>query len=302
VTVPNVPPGAVINLPSCTDLTCNFDGSLSTDTPPGQITSYDWDFGDGTLPHGTGITPSHAYANPGTYTVTLTVTDAINQTGTVSPQVTAGTVTGVTFVGAAGVSGKAATQTVTVPGGVTTGNGLLLVATTAAATAPTAPAGWTLVGTSTTTGAVLTTSVWSKVATGTDAGSNVTVGFTGATTASVQVLAYSGTSTTNPVAAFVSANNRTSTTTETTPTTTIAAPRWIVSLVQVKSSDVTAFSTPAGQTLRTQTAGTSGGHTAALATDGGAPAPAGTVGGLTTTTTGTAGAATTWTIVLAPGA
>lgn len=36
---------------------------------------YDWDFGDGTaLPNG-GPVPVHAYANPGVYTVTLTVTD-----------------------------------------------------------------------------------------------------------------------------------------------------------------------------------------------------------------------------------
>lgn len=44
--------------------------------PGGTIARYDWDFGDGvTLPDG-GPTPVHAYARPGTYTVTLTVTSA----------------------------------------------------------------------------------------------------------------------------------------------------------------------------------------------------------------------------------
>ena len=45
-----------------------FEGSGST----GTITSYQWYFGDGAT--GTGSAPSHAYATPGTYTVTLVVT------------------------------------------------------------------------------------------------------------------------------------------------------------------------------------------------------------------------------------
>ena len=48
-----------------------FDGSGSTDD--GSIASYSWDCGDSGTE--TGETPSHTYASPGEYTITLTVTD-----------------------------------------------------------------------------------------------------------------------------------------------------------------------------------------------------------------------------------
>ena len=49
-----------------------FDGSGSDDAD-GTITAYDWTFGDGNT--GTGVSPVHTYAAPGTYDVTLVVTD-----------------------------------------------------------------------------------------------------------------------------------------------------------------------------------------------------------------------------------
>ncbi|GAK53856.1 PKD domain protein [Candidatus Moduliflexus flocculans] len=50
-----------------------FDGSASSDTDD-PIIDYVWDFGDGVSQQGK--TVSHVYALPGTYTATLTVTDA----------------------------------------------------------------------------------------------------------------------------------------------------------------------------------------------------------------------------------
>jgi PKD repeat protein len=50
-----------------------FDASGSSD-PQGQPLSYDWDFGDGS-PHGTGVNPTHAYADDGSYAVTLVVSN-----------------------------------------------------------------------------------------------------------------------------------------------------------------------------------------------------------------------------------
>jgi PKD repeat protein len=51
----------------------SFNGATSSD-PDGQALTYDWDFGDGSA-HGTGATPSHMYADNGSYTVSLTVND-----------------------------------------------------------------------------------------------------------------------------------------------------------------------------------------------------------------------------------
>ena len=74
----NVPPSASFTS-SCSDLACAFDASASTD-PDGTISSHAWDFGDGTS--GTGPSPSHVYAAPGSYDVALTVTDNGGATAT----------------------------------------------------------------------------------------------------------------------------------------------------------------------------------------------------------------------------
>ena len=55
-----------------------FDASASASPDPqgGDITRYDWDFGDGTTLADGGPTPSHTYSAAGTYTATVTVTNA----------------------------------------------------------------------------------------------------------------------------------------------------------------------------------------------------------------------------------
>ena len=57
---------------NCVELTCSFDGGDSVD-PDGSISSYAWAFGGGGT--ATGETVDHGFAGPGTYPVTLTVTD-----------------------------------------------------------------------------------------------------------------------------------------------------------------------------------------------------------------------------------
>jgi PKD repeat protein len=60
-----------------------FDASESYDNEAGdasvRIASYAWDFGDETT--GANITENHSYATPGSYSVTLTVTDFYGNTG-----------------------------------------------------------------------------------------------------------------------------------------------------------------------------------------------------------------------------
>jgi parallel beta-helix repeat protein len=62
-----------------------FDASASHD-PDGSITSYRWDFGDGV--EGAGEIVKHVFAQEGTYTVTLTVTDNSGLSKSLSKEVT----------------------------------------------------------------------------------------------------------------------------------------------------------------------------------------------------------------------
>jgi PKD repeat protein len=68
----------------CTALSCVFDGSDSRD-PDGTITSYEWDFGDGTT--ASGAQQPKTYASAGTRTVRLTVTDDRGGTATTTQEV-----------------------------------------------------------------------------------------------------------------------------------------------------------------------------------------------------------------------
>ena len=75
-------------------LSVTVDGSSSVD-PDGSIVSYAWEFGDGAT--ATGVKPpAHVYAQPGTYDVSLTVTDDAQATDKKTKQVTATLDAGVT--------------------------------------------------------------------------------------------------------------------------------------------------------------------------------------------------------------
>jgi PKD repeat protein len=84
---PNVPPVAAIGSSGTggqAPYTVNFDGTGSSD-PDGSIVGYAWDFGnDRTASTATG---SATYTQPGTYTVSLTVTDNRGATGTTTREI-----------------------------------------------------------------------------------------------------------------------------------------------------------------------------------------------------------------------
>jgi RHS repeat-associated protein len=79
VTIPNQPPVANAGGPYSVSANTpiQFNGTTSSD-PDGTITSYQWNFGDGST--GNGVTTTHTYLVPSSYTVTLTVTDNLGAT------------------------------------------------------------------------------------------------------------------------------------------------------------------------------------------------------------------------------
>ena len=92
VVSPNQSPAASFEVVQPTAGTpVQFDASSASDVD-GTIVRYDWDFGDGqTAPDG-GPTPTHVYVEPGTYIVTLVVTD--NEGASTATIFTGGTVLG----------------------------------------------------------------------------------------------------------------------------------------------------------------------------------------------------------------
>lgn len=72
-----------------TGQTIFFNAEASRAAAGRRLVSYNWDFGSGRT--GTGVTTSKGYDSPGTYTVTLTVTDDAGETAVASNTVTVGT-------------------------------------------------------------------------------------------------------------------------------------------------------------------------------------------------------------------
>jgi PKD repeat protein len=295
----NQQPVALISTPTCTGLICNFDGRGSTD-PDGSVQSYAWTFGDGGT--STGVSPSHSYASGGTYSVRLTVTDDASGTGTATTSVTVALAGGsVGFVGGAISNRNALTHSVAVPAGVSPGDTLLLFDTinntTATASTPSGLTGWTLVDTATSNG--LRTRLWRRQTQAGDASATVTVSVSVASMVALQLLAYSGAQSPNPLTANASAVETVSRAGHTTPVLDgVPSGARLVSYWADKSVATSSWTPPAGQTVRGQSAGTSAGHVSHLVTD--SVTGSGATGGLTATANSADSRATMWSVVLAP--
>ncbi len=281
----------------CTALACSFDATGSSDSD-GNVTGYAWNFGDTAT--STLATPSHTYANPGSYSVTLTVTDDQGGVDTLTRQITVTAVaSNVAYVGSASATANAAKVSVTVPTAVTTGNGLVLIATSAnGTTSMTAPAGWTLVDSA--ANAQVQTAVWQRVAVAGSAGSSVQVTLGQQAKVSLMVAAYSGTNATSPIAEHAVALETASAAGHVTPTVaTSSTGAWLLSYWSDISTDNTGFAAPAGQATRSTAIGAGGGHVTSLLVDLGGPLSVGTVGGYTATGTVASAKAVMTTLVLA---
>ena len=204
-------------------------GAGSTDSD-GTVESYAWDFGDGDTD--VGVAPPHTYAAEGTYTVFLTVTDDDGAPDDTSQPVSVTETTGaISFVGQATSNANSTIHRVTVPAAVAPGDGLLLfIATNTSATVsePSGVAGWQPLNTLSKAGS--TVRVWRKVAQASDAGGTVSIGLSATSKANVVVVAYRGTSTIDPVAAFASAIDVAGRSSHATPSTSVAMTGdWVVS-------------------------------------------------------------------------
>jgi hypothetical protein len=170
---------------------------------------------------------------------------------------------------------------------------VLAVSVSSSTVTPATPAGWTLEKGQ--ASGNMATYVFSRVATSTDHGTPVTVALTGGTAkVTAQLVAYSGTSTGDPV---VVAAADTGGTDHTTPTATAASGNWVVSVWSDKQSVAHTWTPPSGPTLRSNLASGGSGDVATLLMDSG-PSSGGQVGGLTATVPGASNQATMFTIVL----
>ena len=274
---------------SCGGTACSFDGTGSSDAD-GSITSYAWTFGDGTS--GTGATPGHTYAQPGSYPVGLTVTDDGGATATTSSTVVVQG-SSIAFHGSSSYRSDTATSLpVPVPGGTQPGDALLLrVTTSGTASDPQAPAGWTEVSRRT-AGTALSV-VWQRTAVDT---SPVVVTLASSIKSNAQLLAYGGVAS---VSAAASAGDAGVVTDHVAPAVAVAAAgSWVVHLWADKSSSTTTWQLPTG-VLRASAYGSGAGYLTAIAADAGASSAAGAAPAAVASTDAASRAAM-FSVVLAP--
>ncbi|POM27130.1 Microbial collagenase precursor [Actinomadura rubteroloni] len=289
----NVAPKAAFTT-SCQARACTFDGGSSADTD-GTVASYAWDFGDGKT--ATGESPQHTYADTGTYTVKLTVTDNDGDTGSTTKTVQVVDDT-VTYRGGDGYNGNSKSPSVNVPSGVAPGDGMLLLLTSnsSTVTVATPPAGWTKVSEATSSG--VTSTVWRRVAAAGDAGAAVTVGLSDYAKVDLRLLAYRSTSPTNPVTAAVSKIDGTAATTHVTPKADVASTGSLVVSYWSDKGTTTEWTAPDGLVERGHSGGGTSSSISTLVADSGGIVPVGSYGGFAATANASANKAVMWTIVL----
>ena len=224
----------------CTQLTCTFDASASSD-PEGGSLSYTWDFGDAT--EGDGATVTHEYAQAGTYDVVVEVRDPDGAASTASTTINVSPTppAPLAFRDVAGANTNSTAISPRVPTTVQPNDALLLYVTANRSDVTLqAPSGWQSLGRQ--VDESMQSQLWLRVAQSTDAGATVRVTSSATAKMTAHVMAYSGTSTLAPVSAAVAASESRKTAAHTTPVVTTSPSSWVVSLWSNKSSSTTSWS------------------------------------------------------------
>lgn len=258
----NSPPTASFTS-SCSYLECTFDGSSSTDLE-GPVTSFAWDFGDGESE--TGSASTHGYATPGTFAVSLTVTDSnqVEETETHRISVAGGEQAEITFLGANHSSpASQRLKSVGLPTLSRVGDTGLMVftrATSIAWTGPSGLSGWTVVATTTANG--LDTTVYTKILTAEDLSQSVTFSAPKYAKSMITVAAYAGVS--ERITATSSGDRGTAE--HLTQSTDTSAGDWVVSY-WVDHRETTTSWTTTSATARDNAIGTGSGRYSSLLAD-----------------------------------
>ncbi len=273
-TAPNQEPTASFTV-SCSDLTCSFDASGSSD-PEGPIASYAWDFGDGAT--GSGATAQHTYAAAGSYEATLTVTDGAGATA--QTQRTAAPTdppeppdAEIGYVGADAANANSTTHRVRVPASVQPGDTLVLqLAVNSTTPSVTGPAGWTQLEQA--AEGNVQGRLWTRTATASDADSLVTVTLSSIAKADLTVAAYRSTAGGSEVVDSGVLISTATATSLTAPGVVTTPGSWVSTYWAVKSSSTTSLSTTGGG-VRESTSGSGGGAIYSLTADSDGVVPTG---------------------------
>jgi hypothetical protein len=255
------------------------------------------DFTDGRPVAGTVSTVSGPTIDQNTWNATsMFLFQGVNGAGPPPPPIASPT----SYVGSAATNVNATTFSVTVPSGVQAGDALLLFFSNNDSTVTIGSpsgTGWASTGTASSSG--MLGLGWRKVATAGMGGSTIALTSSAITKGNLTLVAYHGTSATEPVAASASSAENTSRTTHTTPTVT-GPGGWVVSYWADKTSTATMMTPDASTTTRSSTTGSGSGRITSATADSAAAQPSGTVGGVTANSDAASAKAVMFTVELAP--